>query len=382
MSSKRDYYEVLGVSRGAGADEIKKAYRKLAYQFHPDRNPDSKEAEERFKEAAEAYEVLSDNGKRQRYDQFGHAGVSGAGGGAGFSNVDEIFEQFGSIFEDLFGFGGFGGAGGGRRASNRPRRGANLRYDLRITFREMVLGSERKIEVPKTVSCQTCQGSGAAPGTQPTTCSTCRGHGQVALQQGFFSYATTCPDCQGTGKRIAKPCQECHGAGVTTKRSTITVKIPAGVDTGMRLRLAGEGESGAMGGPPGDLYVFIEVEEDVAFRREEFDLVLPLKIGVAQAILGTEIEVDVFEDKPRRVQIHAGVQPGERLKVPGLGIPRFGKYGRGKGDLIIEVGVEIPTKITKEAEEHLRAFAEKQLESVRDSSGGSSGFFGRIFGAP
>jgi molecular chaperone DnaJ len=371
--SKRDYYEVLGVSRNSTPEEIKKSYRRLAVQFHPDRNPGDKSAEDKFKEAAEAYEVLSDNNKRQRYDQYGHAGLGNGGAGAGFSNVDDIFEHFGSIFEDLFGMGG----GGGRNRGSRARKGADLRYDLQIDFRDAVLGAERKIEIPKRVTCESCTGSGAAKGTKPVTCPTCRGHGQVAIQQGFFSYATQCPECSGTGKKIAEKCPECRGAGIRNKQSSITVKIPSGIDSGMRLRVAGEGELGANGGPPGDLYVFIEVKEHKHFRREEFDLVLPIQLGIAQAILGTEISVDCFDGDPRKIEIPPGVQPGQRLIIHGAGVPKLEKYGRGRGNLVIEVAVEIPTKVSKEAEEHLRAFAQKHGENVK---GSSSGLLERIFG--
>lgn len=374
MSAKRDYYEVLGLTRQASQDDIKRSYRKLALQYHPDKNPGDKEAEEKFKEAAEAYEVLSSPEKKARYDQFGHAGVGGAAG-QGFGSVDDIFEHFGSIFEDIFGFSG-GGGGRRRQSGNRARKGADLRYDLRISFKESVVGTEKKIQIPRRSTCATCEGSGAAAGTKPTTCGTCRGHGQVAVQQGFFQYATTCPDCHGSGKKITTPCGDCKGTGHQTKQSNITVKVPAGIDTGMRLRVSGEGEAGANGGPAGDLYVFLEVEEDKTFRREEFDLVFPLKLGVAQAILGTEVTVDCFEETPRKVEIPAGVQPGQRLVVPGAGIPKLEKYGRGKGDLVVEIGVEIPTRVSKEAEEHLRAFAQKHGEQVK----GGGGFFDRIFG--
>lgn len=375
---KRDYYDVLGVGKTAAADDIKRAYRKLALQFHPDKNPGDKAAEEKFKEAAEAYEVLSDSDKRRRYDQFGHAGVQGAGGAGGFNNVDDIFEHFGSIFEDIFGFGGMGGAGGRRRGGGtRARRGADLRYDLQISFKESVLGTEKKIEIPRRSQCTSCDGSGAAKGTKPTTCSTCKGQGQVVIQQGFFSYASTCPDCNGAGKRITTPCADCKGSGFMTKTSTITVKVPPGIDSGMRLRVSGEGEAGSNGGPSGDLYVFIDVSEDSTFKREEFDLIYPLKLGIAQAILGTEIQVDCFEDEPRKIDIPAGVQPNQRLIIQGAGVPKLEKYGRGKGDLIIEISIEIPTKLTKDAEEHLRAFAEKHGEAVK---GQGAGFFDRIFG--
>lgn len=374
MATKRDYYEILSVSKSASIEEIKKAYRKLAVQYHPDRNPGDKAAEDKFKEAAEAYEVLSDSSKRQRYDQFGHAGVGNNGfGGGGYSNVEDIFENFGSIFEDLFNMGG-----GGRRKSggNRSRKGNDLRYDLRITFKESILGTEKKIQLTKKVSCSSCEGSGAAKGTKPTTCSTCRGQGQVAIQQGFFTYASACPDCNGSGKKISTPCGDCRGTGSQTKTSNINVKIPAGIDTGMRLRVAGEGEGGSHGGQAGDLYVFIEVEAEEKYRRDEFDLIYPLRIGVAQAILGTEVQIDCFENEPRKLDIPAGIQPGQRLVIHGAGVPKLDKYGKGKGDLIVEVTVEIPTKLNKEAEEHLRAFAEKVGQNVKNSGG----FFDKIFG--
>ncbi len=375
MSAKRDYYEILQVAKNASQDEIKKAYRKLAVQYHPDKNPNDKQAEDKFKEAAEAYEVLSSSEKRQRYDQFGHAGVGCAGFGSGFSNVDDIFENFGSIFEDLFGMGG-GRRRGGGSGSQRARKGSDLRYDLQITFKESVQGTERKIQIPRRVNCTSCEGTGAAKGTKPITCPTCRGQGQVAIQQGFFTYASTCPDCTGSGKKITTPCSDCRGSGSQTKTSNINVKIPAGIDSGMRLRVSGEGEGGSFGGPSGDLYVFIDVKPDSNFKREEFDLVHPVKIGIAQAILGTEILVDSYESEPRKVEIPAGIQPGQRISIHGAGIPKLEKYGRGKGDLIIEVSVEIPTKIPKEAEDHLRAFAVKMGEHTKNSAG----FFDKIFG--
>lgn len=354
---------------------LKKAYRKLAIQYHPDKNPGDKAAEDKFKEAAEAYEVLSDSSKRQKYDQFGHAGV-GAGGfdGGGFNNVDDIFENFGSIFEDLFGMGG----GNGRRKSsgNRARKGNDLRYDLKISFKDSVLGKEEKISVSKKATCTTCEGQGAAKGTKPVTCSTCRGQGQVAIQQGFFTYASTCPDCSGSGKKIATPCSDCRGSGFQNKTSNINVKVPAGIDTGMRLRVSGEGEGGINGGPAGDLYVFIEVSPDKRYRREDFDLIHTLKIGVAEAILGTEVQIDCFEPEPRKLEIPAGIQPGQRLVIHGAGVPKLEKYGRGKGDMIVEIQVEIPTKLNKEAEEHLRAFAQKMGQNVKNSAG----FFDKIFG--
>lgn len=374
MSQKRDYYEILGVSRNATDDEIKRAYRKLAIQYHPDKNPGNKQAEDKFKEAAEAYEVLSDSTKRKQYDQFGHAGMGGAGfGGAGFSNVEDIFENFGSIFEDIFGMGGGKRRKGGGK---KPHKGNDLRYDMRISFKESILGAEKKISVPKRAHCVSCQGSGAAKGTVPTNCPTCRGQGQVTVQQGFFAFSTTCPDCRGAGKKITTPCAECRGSGFQNKTSNITVKIPAGVDSGMRLRVSGEGEAGGNGGPSGDLYVFIDVEAHPNFKRHEFDLIYPVKIGIAQAILGTEIEIDNFQGATRKVEIPPGVQPGQKIVIRGAGVPKLDR--RSQGDLVVDVNVEIPTKLTKDAEHHLRAFANTVGQNVKE--GNSGGFFDKIFG--
>ena len=375
--SKRDFYEILGVAKSASADEIKKAYRKLAVQYHPDKNPGDKKSEDKFKEAAEAYEALSDPAKRQKYDQFGHAAM-GAQGHSGFSNVDDVFDQFGSIFEDLFGMGG-GRRGRSGSSSKTVRRGADLRYDLTIDLKEAYLGVEKKISVSKRASCQTCNGSGGAPGSQPVTCSTCRGKGQVAIQQGFFTYASTCSDCNGAGKKIAKPCTDCRGAGTKVKTANISVKIPSGVDSGMKLRVSAEGEAGTNGGPSGDLYVFLTVNPIAGYRREENDLIVPVKIGVAGAILGNEVEVDCFGTS-KKVVVQPGVQPGHRIRVSGEGFPRLdGRGGRSKGDLIFEVQVEIPQKISREAEEHVREFAKKVNEPLRSSAGGA-GFFDKIFG--
>jgi len=377
MAQKRDYYEVLGVSKGAGTDEIKKAYRKLAVQYHPDKNPGNKQAEDKFKEAAEAYEVLSDASKRKQFDQFGHAGMNGGGfGGAGFSNVEDIFENFGSIFEDIF---GMGGGGGKRRKSGgkRAQKGSDLRYDLRIDFKDAVLGVEKKISIPKKASCSSCHGSGAAKGTTPTNCSACRGQGQVTVQQGFFAFSTTCPDCRGAGKKITSPCKDCRGSGLQNKTSNITVKIPAGIDSGMRLRVSGEGEGGVNGGPSGDLYVFIEVAAHSSFKREEFDLIYPIKIGIAQAILGTEVKVDVFQNEARTIEVPPGVQPGQKIVIRGAGVPKLGTQGRSSGDLVVQVNVEIPSRLNKDAEGHLRAFAQTVDQTVKE---GGSGFFDKIFG--
>ena len=374
--SKRDYYEILGVSRDASQEDIKKSYRKLAVQYHPDRNPNDKAAEDKFKEAAEAYEVLSSDEKRQRYNQFGHAGVNAGGGFGGFQNVDDIFENFGSIFEDLFGMGGGRQRGGG--GGNRARKGADLRYDIRISFKDSFLGSEKKIQIPRKSSCTSCQGTGAAAGSKPVTCGSCRGQGQVTIQQGFFAYSSACPDCRGQGKKIQSPCKDCHGAGQISKTSNITVKIPAGVNNGMRLRVSGEGEAGANGGPAGDLYVFIEVESLKYYRREENDLIATIKIGVAQAILGVDAQMDIFSEELKKVNIPQGTQPGQRIVIPGEGFPKLDRNSRAKGNLIVEVQVEIPSKVSKEAEDHLRAFANVVGQSTKGNSG--AGFFDKIFG--
>ncbi len=375
MATKRDFYEILGVSKSANADEIKRAYRKLALQYHPDKNPGDKAAEDKFKEAAEAYECLSDNQKRQIYDQFGHQGMQNMGGRGGFSSAEDVFEQFGSIFEDIFGLGGMGG--GRKNSGKKPRKGEDLRFDLSISFKDSILGKEEKIQVAKKCQCVSCSGTGAAKGSQPVTCSTCRGQGQVVMQQGFFSFASTCPDCRGTGKKISTPCTDCRGSGLQNKVSNINVKIPGGINTGMRLRVSEEGEAGANGGPAGDLYVFIEVQDHPHFRREEFDLIYDLKIGIAQAILGTTVTLDCFEPTPRQVEIPAGVQPGQRIVIPQAGAPRLDRQSKSRGDLIVIVNVEIPNKISKEAEEHLRAFAQKHDEFVRGNSNGS--FFKGLF---
>jgi molecular chaperone DnaJ len=375
MASKRDYYEVLGVSRGASQEEIKKSYRKLAVQYHPDRNPGDKAAEDKFKEAAEAYEVLSQTEARRRYDAYGHAGVGGAGASSGFSSVDDIFEHFGSIFEDVFGgMGGFTSAGGGAKRK-RKQSGSDLRYDVTLSFKEAVLGLDKILEFSKKVSCEPCKGSGATPGSKTETCRTCKGRGQIHIQQGFFTYSSTCSECHGEGKKIKDPCTTCHGAGMTTQKQNLTVKIPPGIDSGMKLRVANEGEAGHGGAPAGDLYVFVNVKPDPIFRREEFDLIYPLNIGVAQAILGTEVEVDNYIEK-KTIEIPSGVQPGQRIPISGMGIPKLDRYGKGRGDLIIEISVKIPHKIDKESEEHLRAFAQRQGELVKPNNS----LFDRIFG--
>jgi molecular chaperone DnaJ len=336
MTTTRDYYEVLGVPRNASEPEIKSAYRKLALKFHPDRNQGNKEAEEKFKEAAEAYSVLCDPQKRQRYDAYGHAGV---GGTAGFDPT--IFSDFGDILGDLFGFGDvFGRRRGG------PRRGADLRYNLELSFEEAVFGTETNIQIPRAENCVPCQGTGAAPGTTASTCPACHGRGQVTFQQGFFSVARTCGRCQGTGRVVATPCKDCSGQGQVTVERKLQIKIPAGVDTGSQLRISGEGEAGSAGGPPGDLYVVVRVEEHAFFHREGAALVCEVPIGFAQAALGASIDIPTVDGGTAKLSIPEGTQSGTSFRIRGQGVPHLG--GRGRGDLHVAVRVVVPNKLTPE----------------------------------
>jgi molecular chaperone DnaJ len=349
---KRDYYEVLGVSRDSNEEEIKKAYRKLAMTYHPDRNPGDKEAEETFKEASEAYEVLRDDEKRQIYDHYGHAGLEGTGF-RGFTGFEDIFSSFSDIFEDFLGF----GRRTGRR--NRARKGNSLRYDLELSLEDAFHGIEKEVSFKKWTSCQSCHGSGIAPGKQPKVCSTCGGSGQVVRTQGFFQLATTCPACRGEGRIITDPCLECHGKGKLKVEKKITVKIPPGVDTGSQLRLQGEGETGEYGGPPGDLFVVIHVREHDFFKREGEHLLCEVPISFVQATLGNTIQIPVIGDEGHHdLEIPPGTQPGDILTLSGLGMPGL---QRGKrGELFVKVNVKIPKKLSQRQKELLEEFSKTE----------------------
>jgi len=339
---------VLGVIRSASDQEIKSAYRKLALQYHPDRNPDKPEAEERFKEVTEAYAVLADTDKRSLYDRFGHAGVANAGGGAGFDA--SVFHDFQDIFGDFFGFGDLFGGGGSRRRS-RAQRGADLREDLTLEFEEAVFGTETKVTVRRHEACEDCRGSGAAPGKGPVSCKSCAGRGQVRYQQGFFSIARTCPTCQGAGSVITDPCPKCKGEGRLLRQRTVDAKVPAGVEDGTRIRFSGLGEAGTFGGPAGDLYVVLHVKEHSFFAREGNDLHCVIPISFTQAALGTELTVPTLEGE-HKLKVPEGTQSGATFRLRNKGVPVLN--GHGKGDLFIEVQVQTPGKLNKRQRELLQ----------------------------
>lgn len=369
--SKRDYYEVLGISKGASADEIKKAYRQKAKELHPDRNSDNPDAEAQFKEAGEAYEVLKDADKKAAYDRYGHAafeggmggggrGPGGMGGGADFSSA------FSDIFDDLF-----GNMGGGQRAGARSRatRGNDLRYNLRVTLEEAYAGLQKTITVPTSVSCTSCSGTGAEGGSEPQTCPTCSGMGKVRAQQGFFTVERTCPTCNGMGQTIKNPCGSCHGQGRVEKEKSLSVNIPAGVETGTRIRLAGEGEAGMRGGATGDLYIFIEVRDHDLFEREGNHLFCRVPVSMATAALGGDIEVPTIDGGRSRVKIPEGSQSGRQMRLRAKGMPAL--RGGGPGDMFIEMAVETPVNLTAKQKELLREFE----GSASDNNPQSSSFF-------
>lgn len=366
--SKRDYYEVLGVSKTASADEIKKAYRKLAMKYHPDRNPDDKAAEEKFKEANEAYEVLSDEDKRAAYDRHGHAGVDpnmGGGFGAGAGNFSDIF---GDVFGDIFG----GGRAGGAQRSNR---GSDLRYTLELSLEDAVKGTNVQIRVPKLSTCETCDGSGAKKGTSADTCNTCHGQGQVRVQQGFFAMAQTCPTCRGRGKVIKDPCNSCRGQGRVEKAKTLDVKIPAGVDTGDRIRLAGEGEAGPNGGPSGDLYVQVSVRQHKIFERDGADLYCEVPISFADAALGGELEVPTLDGRVM-LKIPEGTQTGKLFRLRGKGVKPIRSHS--VGDLYCKVLLETPVHLSKRQKELLREFQQNMDGEGSKHSPKKTGWFDSV----
>ncbi|UOA30278.1 Chaperone protein DnaJ [Sulfitobacter sp. DSM 110093] len=366
--AKRDYYEVLGVAKGASADEIKKAYRSKVKDLHPDRNKDNPNAESQFKEVGEAYDVLKSDDKKAAYDRYGHAAFEGGmgggrpGGGMGGGQGD-FSSAFSDVFDDLFGdFMGQRGGGGGRRAA----RGADLRYNLRISLEDAFSGMQKSITVPASVQCDSCDGSGAEGGAEPTTCPTCSGMGKVRAQQGFFTVERTCPTCSGMGQIVKNPCKKCRGAGRVEKERTLSVNIPAGVETGTRIRLAGEGEAGMRGGPSGDLYIFIEVAEHELFERDGPNLFCRVPVSMSTAALGGNIEVPTIDGGRGRVQIPAGSQSGRQMRLRGKGMPPL--RGGGVGDMIIELAVETPVNLTNRQKELLREFEGEAQNNNPESS--------------
>ncbi|WP_425093798.1 molecular chaperone DnaJ [Tropicimonas sp. S265A] len=370
--AKRDYYEVLGVSKGASADEIKKGFRAKAKELHPDRNADNPDAEAQFKEANEAYDVLKDENKKAAYDRYGHAafengsgGPGGARGGYGPQGQGDFASAFSDVFEDLFGdfMGGQRGPGGGRQ---RAARGSDLRYNLRISLEDAYKGLQKTISVPGSVSCDACSGTGAEGGAEPVTCPTCSGMGKVRAQQGFFTVERTCPTCSGMGQIIKNPCSVCRGSGQVEKERTLSVNIPAGVETGTRIRLAGEGDAGMRGGPSGDLYIFIEVQEHQIFQRDGMDLYCRVPVSMAAAALGGDVEVPTIDGGRSRVKIPAGSQSGRQMRLRGKGMPAL--RGNETGEMFIEVAVETPVNLTKRQKELLREFEELSEDNQPETS--------------
>jgi molecular chaperone DnaJ len=374
--AKRDYYDVLDVARGASADEIKKAFRGKARELHPDRNSDNPKAEDQFKEANEAYDVLKDSEKKAAYDRFGHAAFEGGGGrpggfgGGGAAGQGDFASAFSDVFEDLFG--GFGGGGQRGGARSRAARGSDLRYNMRISLEDAFAGVQKSITVPSSVACKTCSGTGAEGGSEPTTCPTCTGMGKVRAQQGFFTVERTCPTCNGQGQIIQHPCRVCAGAGREETERQLGVNIPAGVETGNRIRLSGEGEAGMRGGPSGDLYIFVEVQEHPIFQREGHDLYCRVPVGMSSAALGGDVEVPTIDGGRSRVKIPAGSQSGKQMRLRSKGMPAL--RGAGSGDMFIEVAVETPVNLTAKQKELLREF-----EALSDDNHPeTSGFFSKV----
>jgi molecular chaperone DnaJ len=361
-----DYYQTLEVDKNSSDAEIKKAYRRLALKYHPDRNPDDKAAEDKFKEINEAYSCLSDPQKKSNYDQFGTAEGAGAGFGGFEGGFGDFSSNFGDIFEDVFGniFGDFSG-----RRKNRPTKGQDLRYDLEMNLKDAVFGIEKKIDIPRWENCSTCEGTGAKPGKGPTVCQTCKGTGQTKLQQGFFTIARTCGTCGGEGKIITDPCTKCKGQGKVRRERTVSIKVPAGVDTGIRLKVTGEGEPGGQGGPNGDLYVIIHVEPHPFFKRKDSDLLCEVPISFVQATLGGEVEVPTI-DGVSTIKIPAGTPSGKVFHLKGKGVPKLGGYG--KGDQYVSVFIDVPKKLSTRQKELLQEFAQISGDDI------SKGFMDKI----
>ncbi|KGE73774.1 molecular chaperone DnaJ [Spirochaeta lutea] len=359
--AKRDYYEVLGITKGAPKDEIKKAYRKLAVKYHPDKNPGDKQAEDRFKEATEAYEVLSNDQKRQAYDQFGFAGLEGMAGGQSGHDYSSVFRDFDDLFGDFSSiFGSFFGGGGGSRGRSggrsQPKRGADLRYDLEIPFKDAAFGTKVEVSYTRSVHCEGCKGSGEESGSGRKTCPTCGGNGQVRQASGFFSIASVCPTCQGQGTVVERPCKSCGGNGLQKKHQRIKVTIPPGIEDGKRISIPGQGEAGPQGGKEGDLYVFIHVQPHQFYERDGADLYCVIPIDIVQATLGAEILVPTLEDKKVKVKIAPGTQNGKMMRLKNEGIPYLNNPSR-RGDLYIKVQVDVPKKISSKSKELLEEFA-------------------------
>ena len=375
MSDKRDYYEILGIPRTASKEEIKKAYRKLAMQFHPDKNPGNKEAEAKFKEASHAADILMDDQKRSMYDRVGHAAEQGGMGGGGFSGGSADFGDLGDIFGDIFGdiLGGQrGGRSGRSRGRSRAQGGADLQTEMSVTFEEAAFGVEKELHINRSVQCEPCAGSGAKKGSGPVTCDMCQGHGEIRRQQGFFTIAQPCPKCQGSGQMIKEPCEICHGRGRNKKKEKLSVKVPAGIDEGQRLKLSGQGDAGINGGPSGDLYVLIRLEEHEFFKRDEYDVLCEVPISFSQAALGAEIEVPTLGGRVS-MKIPDGTQSGQKMKLRNKGITKLGGYGFG--DQIITIHVETPTKLSKEQREIF--YRLQEMEQI-SSNPMTKGFFDRV----
>ena len=376
--AKRDYYDVLGVARGASADEIKRAYRQKAKEFHPDRNSDNPDAESKFKEANEAYEVLKDGEKKAAYDRFGHAAFDGGMGGGrrpggGPAGHGDFASAFSDVFDDLFGdfMGGRGGTGGGRQ---RAARGADLRYNLRISLEDAYRGMQKTINVPTAIGCASCSGTGAEGGSEPVTCPTCSGMGKVRAQQGFFTVERSCPTCSGLGQIIKNPCPACHGQGRVEKERALSVNIPPGVETGTRIRLAGEGEAGMRGGPTGDLYIFIEVSDHNLFQRDGVNLFCRVPVPMVTAALGGDVAVPTIAGDPSRVKVPAGSQSGRQMRLRSKGMPAL--RGGGHGDMFIEMAVETPVNLTSKQKSLLREFEDLS----EDNHPEAHSFFNKVKG--